>query len=244
MAERGEVLRQDAEQGEMWLEFTQTRAPALRALLIEKYAPLVRILAAQNYAKRIDDSYEFHDLYQWGMVGLLEAIDRFEPDRGANFKTYAEHRIRGEILSGLSRVTEVASQVASSKQRRKERAAALSDVQGSPFELLMSLSVGLAIGFMLEDTGMYRPGGEEPVRETPYQSYALKQLGETFRNQVTKLPARQQQVIRLHYFNGLQFADVAKAMGISKGRVSQLHKEGLEQLRGMLGQGGSGDWLG
>lgn len=228
----------------MWLEFTQTRAPELRAALIERYAPLVRILAAQNYAKRIDDSYEFHDLYQWGMIGLLEAIDRFEPDRGANFKTYAEHRIRGEILSGLSRVTEVASQIASRKQRLKERAEALVDEQGSPFELLMSLSVGLAIGFMLEDTGMYRPGGEEATRETPYQSYALKQLGETFRNQVAKLPTRQQQVIRLHYFNGLQFVDVAEVMGISKGRVSQLHKEGLVQLRVMLGQGEGADWLG
>jgi RNA polymerase sigma factor for flagellar operon FliA len=60
---------------------------------------------------------------------------------------------------------------------------------------------------------------------------------------VAKLPARQQQVIRLHYFNGLQFVDIAEAMGITKGRVSQLHKEGLEQLRRML-KGGAVDWCG
>lgn len=71
------------------------------------------------------------------------------------------------------------------------------------------------------------PGGSE----TGYSSYVLKQLGETFRDKVAKLPAKQE-VSRLHHFNGLQFTDLAEGIGITKGRMSQLHKEGLVQLRG------------
>ena len=217
----------------LWAQFVHGRSPELRAALVERYQPLVRVLAASVYGKRVGDYFEFDDLYQWGMVGLLQAIDRFQPDFGNKFETYAEHRIRGEIMSQLSKTSEFACQLSARKQALKDRAELPMQEPLSPFDALFSLSIGLAIGFMLEGTRMYQAEGEAG-QESGYQSLAIKQLSEQLRGKVASLPERQGQVIRLHYFSGLQFVEIAEILEVSKGRVSQLHGEALSRLRDHL----------
>ncbi|WP_046156401.1 sigma-70 family RNA polymerase sigma factor [Chromobacterium vaccinii] len=212
--------------------------------LIERHLPLVRILAAQIFAKRIGESFEFHDLFQWGMIGLLEAINRYRPDSGVGFKTYAEYRIRGEILDHLASTSEVASQMSARKKALRERAQNLDvdDDASDPFEMLKSLSIGFAIGFMLEDSGMYRAEDEPEGQDLAYQSLELKQMRRSLLTHLLSLPAAQQKVLRLHYLQGVAFAEIAGVLNVSKGRVSQLHKDGLTALRCHLagGKGGEG----
>ncbi|OHX12056.1 hypothetical protein BI347_00035 [Chromobacterium sphagni] len=223
------------EEGLLWSQFAQSRDPALRAALVECYQPLVRILAAGIYAKRVGEASEFADLYQSGMIGLLQAIDRFQPALGNKFKTFAERRIRGEILSHLEQASEVASQISARRQRLQDRSEAILDCQEEPFDMLFSLSIGFAISFMLDDTGMYHATETEAKQPSAYQAYALKQLQLDLRRLIASLARGEQQVLKLHYFNGVQFNDIAQILGISKGRVSQLHKDGLRKLRGCLG---------
>ncbi|MEO4030981.1 sigma-70 family RNA polymerase sigma factor [Chromobacterium vaccinii] len=210
-----------------------------REALIESHLPLVRILAAQIFAKRIGDSFEFHDLFQWGVIGLLEAINRYRPDSGVGFKTYAEYRIRGEILDHLASTSEVASQMSARKKALRERAQNL-DVEtdaSDPFEMLKSLSIGFAIGFMLEDSGMFQTEVEPEGQDLAYQSLELKQMRRSLLTHLQALPPAQQKVLRLHYLQGVPFAEIAGILEVSKGRISQLHKEGLAALRGHLAAG-------
>ncbi|OQS08087.1 hypothetical protein B0T37_21780 [Chromobacterium violaceum] len=204
-----------------------------RETLIERHLPLVRILAAQIFAKRIGDSFEFHDLFQWGMIGLLDAIERYRSDSGVGFKTYAEYRIRGEILDHLASTSEVASQMSARRMALRERAQNLdADVNASdPLEMLKSLSIGFAIGFMLEDSGMFQAESEPEGQDLAYQSLELKQMRRSLQTHLQTLPVTQQKVLRLHYLQGVPFAEIAGILDVSKGRVSQVHKEGLAALR-------------
>lgn len=199
--------------------------------MVETHQPLVRILAARIYARRVGDSFEFHDVFHWGMIGLLEAIDRYRPEYGVAFKTYAEYRIRGAILDQLARTSEVASQISARRKVRQERAQAIEADELAPFEMLRELSVGLAIGFMLEDSGMYLAEQERPAEDMAYRSLELKETKRELLFNLARLPDKPQQVLRLHYLNGVPFSEVAQLMSLSKGRVSQLHTDGLALLR-------------
>ncbi|GGY28928.1 sigma-70 family RNA polymerase sigma factor [Paludibacterium paludis] len=232
MPVRPEECLQAEEVASTWMAFRATGKPELRASLAMHYRPLVKRLAASAFAKRFDDSIEFEDLYQFGMVGLLEALDRFDPEGGANFVSYATHRIRGEILDGWTRNSEVGTQLSARRQRLKDRAQSLDEGSGSPFEQLYSLSVNLAIGFMLDDTGMYAEAAEgASALPSAYDSFSLKQAAEHLHRRVEGLPDKQKTLLKLHYFNGMQFSEIAMLLGLSRGRVSQLHKEALQSLR-------------
>ncbi|WP_158253606.1 sigma-70 family RNA polymerase sigma factor [Chromobacterium alticapitis] len=198
---------------------------------MEAHQSLVRILAARIYAQRVGNSFEFGDLFHWGMIGLLEAIDRYRPDCGVAFKTYAEHRIRGEILDRLASTSEVANQSSVRNQIMRERAQALEAKAVEPFAMLRELSVEFAIGFMLEDSGMYLADPDAPAPDMPYRALELKQARRALLAGLKRLPEHAQKVLRLHYLNGVPFAEVARIMALSKGRVSQLHKDGLNELR-------------
>src|SRR5262245_2083763 len=80
--------------------------PEARSRLVDVHESLVRTLAAELYARRPDGVADFGDYLHYGMLGLLEAIDRYDPDRGAAFATFARYRIRGAILNGIAKETE------------------------------------------------------------------------------------------------------------------------------------------
>src|SRR5438128_2076815 len=92
----------------LWAQYRRTGEPLLRARLVTTYLPLTHGIAARLFGQRSNDSVAFEDYLQYGRVGLLEAIDRFDPARGeASFTTFAGYRIRGSILNGLEKATEV-----------------------------------------------------------------------------------------------------------------------------------------
>lgn len=196
---------------------------------IEQHLPWVRIIAAGIYGRRVGDSFEFQDVFQWGVVGLLEAMERYRPETGVAFKTYAEYRIRGEILDHLSKTSEIASQAFARKQALQCRASDIDEKVDDPFEMLRSLSVGLAIGFMLE--GATDGCDDEAGQNAPYASLAIKELRRELLLALERLPDGQKKVLKLHYLNELQFAEIAQMLDLSRGRISQLHKEGLDALR-------------
>ncbi|MDF0606936.1 sigma-70 family RNA polymerase sigma factor [Neisseriaceae bacterium TC5R-5] len=220
----------------MWTQYLRQRTDEWRLPLIEHYLPLVKIIAANSYAKRVDESCSFLDRYQSGVVGLLAALEGFDPQRDVDFKTFATPRIKGEILNALSRASEVASQLSGRKKYLQDRVNHLGQQPDSAFEQLLSLSVGLAIGFMLEDDRLYQASADEDngkvlAADSVYQSLQMQQLKTLLHQHLHQLTPRQRQVIRLHYFQGLLFADIAQALQLSKGRVSQLHQEAIDKLK-------------
>lgn len=216
--------------------------------LVMQNMPLVRSIAARLYRWRWGNSVEFGDYLQAGMVGLVEASRRFDADQGAQFQTYASWRITGAILTSLETATEQHQQAAARKRILEERVESLqpSEAQSAPsvaeavdeveaaFVRIAEVAIGLAVGFMLEGSGMFRQEEEHAADGDASTSAGLNQAKRRLRRAVQKLPPTEQAIVKSHYDEHLSFTEIAAALVLSKGRVSQLHKQALLRLKSSL----------
>ena len=225
----------------LWSRWRDRADEAARATLIDLHVDFARILAGKLYARRTHDDFEFDDYLQFGRIGLIEALDRYDPALGAQFRTFAASRIEGAILSGIESMSERQKQFAWQRRMRAQRVQSLADeapdlpsAQGQ--ELLAQLArvgLGLALGFLLEGTGMLvRP--DDAVASVGYERVELAQLRRWVASQVAQLTEREQQVVQLHYFDDIAFEEIATRLGLTRGRVSQLHGQALKRLHGLL----------
>ncbi|WP_457331682.1 sigma-70 family RNA polymerase sigma factor [Rhizobacter sp. P5_C2] len=230
----GAAVLQDDEA--LWRHYRLAPDGALRDALVRRYEKLVRMLAAKAFAQRFSAELEFSDYFQFGMVGLLEALDRFDPGHGVRFEAFGARRITGAILDGVESLSEKQRQIATRQALRRERAASLREnatAAQRPADLLDRLAgvaIGLALGLLLEDTGMYS-NGVEPAVDNAYQQIELRQLQQRVRDAVQQLPAQERLVITLHYLQLRPFEQIATEQNLSKGRISQIHHRALARLR-------------
>lgn len=235
-----------AETLRMWASFVQTRDGGLRDKLVAAYMGFTRMMAAKVYARRTFSDMEFSDYLQYATVGLIEAVDRFDPARGVLFETFAAIRITGAMLSGIEASSEIQRQIAARKRVLAERVGSL-DVPVVPlsgaeavFAQLAEMAIGLAVGFALEESGMYAQEEGEYADNT-YAGVELKQLQTRVRTAVTALAPNQRRVIESHYLHHMPFEEVAKGMSLTRGRISQIHKEALQRLQQLLKAAGQMD---
>jgi RNA polymerase sigma factor for flagellar operon FliA len=223
----------------LWSAFATSRDPDLRNRLIVFYQPLAKQLAIRTYVLRRDDSVSFADYLQYAHVGLVESVDRFDPRRAVLFETFATYRIRGAILNGLAKESELAAQRGYWAERMRERTQSLKHATVTDGEVdealkgFVGVTVGLALGLLLEQP--VEPA-DESAGANPYAATALAQAAGRVRQLVGRLPERERTLVELHYFRHEAFQDIAARFGISKGRVSQLHAQALKRLRKLLGQ--------
>jgi RNA polymerase sigma factor for flagellar operon FliA len=226
------------ERAQLWRGYRQAQGADQREQLIQAYEGYARMIAARCYSQRMRDSVGFDDYLQFARLGLIEALDRFEPERGILFETFAAKRIKGSIVDGIATTSEVQQQLAERRQRLRERTASLDDAEQDVssqdaeqlFAQLADIAIGLAIGYALEaDSGT--ESGEPAFGDTTYASVELKQLRDLILAAVRDLPDRERHVITSHYLQQRAFAEVAEELGVTRGRVSQLHRDGIERLR-------------
>ncbi len=228
-------------EGALWRRWCYEADAAARALLVERHMPYARALAARLYSRRPHDDIEFDDYLQYAMVGLVESVDRYSPERGAKFTTFAMTRINGAILNGLGRLTERQQQIAFRRRLAAERIASLvpDALSTDPTEQLLAdlaeIGVGVALGVILEGTGMVLGQPDE----LPGDAYAharaeLRQLHERLWGLMDRLTEREREIIELHYRRGKRFDEIAEKLGLTKGRISQLHKQAVLRLRALM----------
>jgi RNA polymerase sigma factor for flagellar operon FliA len=227
--------------GKVWADFVETRDRAAREQLVAAYAGFARMMAAKVYARRTVDAMEFADYLQYATVGLIESIDRFDPDRGFLFESFAAIRITGAMLTGVESASEIQRQIATRRRVIGERLSSLAapapalNGAGAVFARLAEMAVGLAVGFALEETGMYQQQEGEYADNT-YAGVELRQLRDRVKSALGEIGVNQRKVIELHYLQHLPFEEVATRMALTRGRISQIHKEALQNLRVWLTQ--------
>lgn len=226
-----------AELAQLWQAFTATRAADLREELIACYLPYARSVAARTYAMRVDDSCSFDDYLQYARLGLLEAVDRFDPARDTTFEAFSSYRIRGAILNGLGKESELAAQRSYWRTRLRERGESIQqDLVDHPerasLEDFVKLTVELALGLVLEGEDDEQP--DESVAANPYAATELRELRTVVRALVERLPERERAILRGHYYDQREFQSLALELGVSKGRISQLHAQALSRIRSLL----------
>ena len=227
----------------LWALWRSEPSQALRDTLVARYRELVRIVAATAYRHRYSEELEFDDYLQFGMVGLLESIDRYEPDEGYKFETFASHRIHGAIMSGVTCLSEKQQQITARRRVRTDRARSLLHAgedgernvraKTEALQQLADVAVGLALGFMLEEGSACYRDSEPASGNTPYEQVEFAQLSRRMLALVDQLPDRERRVIRSHYLQQQTFDDIALACGLTKGRISQIHHAALRRLREM-----------
>jgi RNA polymerase sigma factor FliA len=222
------------EERKLWNEFFVARTPAMRAQLIQHYLGNAKRIAAFLYSKRPVDGVDFDDYLQYARMGLIEAIDRFDPSHGASFSTYAGYRIRGAILNGVESCTELNAVTAYRRRAARERVesvqvALLNETTEDPFYLMVEMALDLALGYLLEDSGLH--GDPDGKSADPYHVCELKFIQDRLKLVVEVLPERERAIIKGHYYEHMEFSTLAVTLGITKGRVSQLHARGLKLVR-------------
>ena len=223
---------------DLWKEFRSSRDEALREQLIEHYMPLARVVAGRLYRSRSERIIAFDDYLQYARVGLIESVDRYDVSREASFESYSSFRIRGSILNGLGHESEFAAQGRFWRTRASDRveslASELPQQDDLAFDELIDLTMGIAIGFVLEER---LSPVDDTVSSNPYAATEMDQIVRQLHAFVDELPARERDIVRSHYFEHLEFQVMAERMGVTKGRISQLHARAVARLREALEAG-------
>lgn len=235
------------EEEALWAAMPGPQRDAARHRLFEIHADFARRLAQRQYRLRARGDLEFADLQQFAHAGLLEAIDGFDPRRGAPFRSYASRRILGSIADGIARSSEVRSQMSARVRARRDRVRSLLPDDpdmlsaAAALETLIELAMGAAVGVMLEGTTLFVDDSDAaPARQpSAFDSARWREITDRLGREVAALPERERRILEYHYGErALAFDTIANLLKVSKGRVSQIHRAALVTLRKRLVQRG------
>jgi RNA polymerase sigma factor FliA len=223
----------------MWRAHLDAPSPESRTALFMRYMPFARGVAHDEWHRTGGHGFERDDFGQMANEGLLQAIDRFDPTNAARFESFARHRIRGCILNGLAKASEASSQFSFRKRAERDRLRSLRTAGGASMpalEKLADLAVMVALGALLETRAEIEPDRIASDAPTAFETLAWNQLCGEVDMRIAQLPDNEAFVLDQHYRHGLQFQQIAVLLGVSKGRVSQLHAQSLKKLRRYLSQ--------
>ncbi len=198
--------------------------------IVEQYSPWVISVARHVYIHFNVDGAEFQDYVQYGTLGMLEALSRFDLELGSGFSSFAYMRVKGAILNNIHRFNEYSAHNRYRKKVLLERTQSIEPPttgDNDNYETLAEIIVELAIGFSLEDIVNEN---EESKYPNPYEALTENQLSQLVKDLLEQLPMMEAKVLRLHYFHQLAFTDIADIYQLSRGRITQLHKKGLASL--------------
>ena len=245
----------DADMTTVWTEYKQAPTEALRNQLIEKYLPLVRYVA-ERLATTLPSFVEVDDLASMGIFGLLDAIERFKPEFGVKFKTYAMNRIRGSILDELRSLDWVPRLVRIKASRIDKACQALERELGrEPTFFEMSRKLGMCFDeytAMIEGaeaTAIISLSDEwtdhednhgnrkidlledEDPSGSPCHEIQLRDIRQVIADHLSE---KERIIVTLYYYEGLSMKEIAKVLNLTESRICQIHGKVVARLKEQL----------
>lgn len=244
----------------MWNEYKQTSSSASRDMLIVHYSPLVKYVAGR-VSTGLPANIEQADLVSYGIFGLIDAISKFELNRGIKFETYAINRIKGAIIDELRAIDWVPRSVRfkarevektltrlENELRRapsdKEVAAAM-DLSVSElraiytqlsFVSVVALDELMSVGGEKGDKVSLIDTLEDTTTDNPESSFEVEEMKHILAGAINKLSEREKVVVTLYYYEGLTLAEIGQVLGVTESRVCQMHTKAVLQLRSRLNE--------
>ena len=230
----------------------------LKEQIVLEHTPLIRYIV-NRIAVRLPSHIDLDDLHNTGVIGLMDAIEKYDPDKNCKFKTYAEFRIKGAILDQLRSLDWVPRSVRQ-KSRRLERAygeveqrlgrSASDDevadslgLQLDKFHELLNQVRGISLVNLEEirgtnsdgdRTGTYADIIEDVNSENPFASLKLNEMKQVIAHTIQALPEKERLVISLYYYEDLNMKEIGGILGITESRVCQIHTKAVLRLRAKL----------
>jgi len=241
----------------LWVEYKKSGERRLRDQLIVLYSPLVKYVAAR-VAVGLPQHVDGSDLVSYGIIGLIDAIDRFSPDRQVKFETYAIPRIRGAIIDELRAIDWVPRSVRAKARAVEQAYASLeATLLRTPTDAEVATELGMSepdlqdilrqisfVGVAALDE-VFMVGGDRTDRTTlgdtipdatagPVALFEDKESKEILAQAIMQLGERERTVLSLYYYEGLTLAEIGEILGVTESRVCQIHTKAVLQLRGRL----------
>jgi RNA polymerase sigma factor for flagellar operon FliA len=248
--------RGESEIQELWEQFKASGDSTSREGLILHYSPLVKFVAGR-LRSGLPRNVDPQDLVSYGTFGLIDAIDKFDLERGYKFETYAVNRIKGAILDELraldwvprsvrARAREIQRSLAELEHgfKRSVTDQELADHMGVPVEQLQDHLGELSkLGFVALDD-LLNPGERDsgaigdlladPKAHDPSGSFEKVETRFMLADAVNRLPDRDRLVVTLYYFEGLTLAEIGRVLSVTESRVCQIHTKAVMSLRNRL----------
>jgi RNA polymerase sigma factor FliA len=244
---------------QLWREYRRSGDHGIRDRLILTYAPLVKYVAGRlgsGLPAHVDEG----DLVSYGLLGLIAAIERYDPDRDVKFETYAIARIKGSILDELRAMDWVPRSV---RSRAREIERAIADLESklgrAPSDEEIATKVGISqeeledsltdisrssIAALDELWTVSGSGGdqialidtiEDESVPDPQSAMSATEMKEAIADAIARLPEREKLVVTLYYYEDLTLREIGEVLGVTESRVSQLHTKAILRLKARLG---------
>ena len=240
---------------ELWHRFKESGEDSVRDALILHYSPLVKFVAGR-VGVGLPRNVEQSDLISYGIFGLIDAIDKFDLERGFKFETYAINRIRGAILDELrqldwvprsvrSRAREIERSLAELEHRfqrapSEEELASHMDMELS--ELQDNLAEISTLGLVALDELLGRDRDSSSVGDvlpdprgtSPEAAFQVEEMKRVLADSINRLPDRERLVVTLYYYEGLTLSEIGDVLGVTESRVCQIHTKSVMSLRNRM----------
>jgi RNA polymerase sigma factor for flagellar operon FliA len=245
----------DADLKDVWTLYKKSPTDETRNVLVERYLPLVRYVA-ERLATTLPSFVEVDDLASMGIFGLLDAIDRFDPELGVKFKTYAMNRIRGSILDELRSLDWVPRLVRIKANKiekcchelqrelgREPTFFEMSQKLGMDFEEYHSMIEGgsatAIISLSEEWTDQEDNHGNRKIdllqddnpSGTPTHEIQLRDIRDVIAKHLSE---KERIIVTLYYYEGLSMKEIAKVLNLTESRICQIHGKVIERLKEQL----------
>ena len=247
----------EEEETELWHKYKKTKSVAIRDRIIRQYMPLVKWVAGR-VSTGMPESVEFDDLVGFGQFGLLDAIDKFDVDKGVKFKTYATTRIRGAIFDELRELDWVPRSV---RQKSREIEDTIVDLEAKLGRTASDSEIAKAMNITEEEyqavvmkvsgtsvlslNDVWYSGDdsehvsigdsiEAPSSLNPDVIVEREEIRRIIIQAINELPKNEKLVIVLYYHEDLSFKEIGQVLNVSESRISQLHSKANLRLRAKL----------
>ena len=239
---------------QLWEEYSKNKTLEIRDKIIIEYAPLVKFVAGR-LNMYLGYNVEYDDLVSYGIFGLIDAIDKFDYDKGVKFETYASLRIRGAILDEIRKLDWIPRSL---RQKQKKIETAYQKMENIYGSYVTDEHMSDELGISVEEYQLWQnqtkifniisleefmeQGTEGKVEQasnitfnTPEQVLETSELKRILRETLDNLTEKERKVILLYYYEDLTLKEISCILEVSESRVSQLHTKALQKMRGRLG---------
>ena len=246
----------------LWLEYTKSHDQLVRDRLILTYAPLVKFVAGRVGAS-LPAHVDEQDLVSYGLLGLIGAIERYDPTREIKFETFAMARIRGAIIDELRSLDWVPRSVRTRARQIERAIAALEkELMRAPTDEEIAAKLGLTDDELEESLHeisrssvaaldeLWSPSGsgdqialidtiEDESGPNPEMTLEQSEVKEALAEAISALPEREKLVVTLYYYEELTLREIGEVLGVTESRVSQLHTKAILRLKARLAGSGT-----
>ncbi len=241
----------------LWIEYVENKDKEIKKILIENYITLVKIIAGRMY-NFYGSKIEYDDLLGYGILGLIDSIDKFDITKNIKFETYAQIRIKGAIIDNIRKLDWIPRSL-----RKKSK-----DVQNAIFllenklgrspsnkEISEQLEIPLnELELLLSDISTFNvssleeflvTGGDSSLdikeeRNTPEDVFEKKEIKELLAYSINTLSKNEKMVISLYYYDEFTYKEIGNIMELSESRISQIHSKSILKIRNILEKEGVG----